>query len=358
MLGGIQGELVDDERDQDGAIGRELQRARRLEVDFVGRDRSLDLLGEVAQIIDEVDRLVVGGIGQPLVGAANGGDAGRGFVELVAQARLAGRIGLQAQQAGDHLQAVLDAVVDLLEQDLMPVERRLQLALGLLLFDRHAENVGGPLQERDIVLAELAFGAAVDLQHAERRAIALQDDVHGAPDAVRDEQFRGPEALLVLEVVRDDRLSGVQGVARRRGQIGPDAGHADNPFVPANAGANQQPVFRRNVFQHLAILRAKSLGRHAGGVIEHAHEARALQGMHAKLGQQLLLPDAHAQRAAGEVVVLVGVGARLGDGAAGVGWWAHAGASSTLAGALPREFCGAEICGVCVGSARGTRAGA
>ena len=38
------------------------------------------------------------------------------------------------------------------------------------------------------MLAELAFRPAVDLQHAERRAVALQDDVHRAANAVLDQQ--------------------------------------------------------------------------------------------------------------------------------------------------------------------------
>ena len=61
------------------------------------------------------------------------------------------------KHAGDHLQAVLDAVIDLLEQDLMTVECCLQLALVLLLLNGHAEDVGGTLQERNVMRAELAL---------------------------------------------------------------------------------------------------------------------------------------------------------------------------------------------------------
>jgi hypothetical protein len=46
-----------------------------------------------------------------------------------------------------YLKAVLDPVVNLLEQDLMTVQCSLQLALILLLFDRHTEDIRSTLQE-------------------------------------------------------------------------------------------------------------------------------------------------------------------------------------------------------------------
>ena len=94
---------------------------------------------------------------------------------------------MQLKNAGDDLQAVLNAVVDFLKQDLMSVECCLQLALILLLLDRHAQDIRSALQKRDVVLAKLAFGPAIDFEHAERRAIALQDDVHRAANAMLDE---------------------------------------------------------------------------------------------------------------------------------------------------------------------------
>jgi hypothetical protein len=53
-----------------------------------------------------------------------------------------------------------------------------------LALDCHAEDVGGALQESEILLDELVLRAAVDLEHPERPPVALQDDVHGAVDAV------------------------------------------------------------------------------------------------------------------------------------------------------------------------------
>ena len=67
------------------------------------------------------------------------------------------------------------------EQHLLSIERRPRRVVTLAL-DCHAEEVGRALQEGDVMLAELVVRAAVDLEHAERRAVALQDDVHGTAD--------------------------------------------------------------------------------------------------------------------------------------------------------------------------------
>jgi hypothetical protein len=40
-----------------------------------------------------------------------------------------------------------------------------------------------------------------------RSTVSLENDVHGAPDTVLDQQFRGPESLLNIQVVRNDRLA-------------------------------------------------------------------------------------------------------------------------------------------------------
>ena len=83
----------------------------------------------------------------------------------------------------------------------MTIEGRLQFALVLLLFNRHSKNIGGALQESDVMLAKFAFGSAVHFEHAEWRAVALQDDIHRTADAVLDKQFRSSEAFLVFEMI-------------------------------------------------------------------------------------------------------------------------------------------------------------
>jgi len=60
------------------------------------------------------------------------------------------------------------------------------------------------------MLDELILGSAVDLQHAERLAIPLQDNVHGAVDAVSDQNLGRFEALLVFEMIGDHWPAGFQ----------------------------------------------------------------------------------------------------------------------------------------------------
>ena len=56
-------------------------------------------------------------------------------------------------------------------------------------------------------------------------------------------------------------------------------------------------------FHDFAVFRAQSFRRHAGGVIEHADQARALQRKDSEFGKEFLLANALAQRAAGQVIV-------------------------------------------------------
>src|SRR5215475_426404 len=119
-------------------------------------------------------------------------------------------IGLEIEHRGYDLQAVFHPVAYFLEQHLLPIERCLELKLVPLAFDGHAQEVGRALQEGDIVLAELPFRSAVDLEHAVGRSVALEDDIHGAANAMLHEQLRRPKPLLVLEMIADDRLPGTQ----------------------------------------------------------------------------------------------------------------------------------------------------
>ena len=92
----------------------------------------------------------------------------------------------------------------------MAAQRGLEIVLVAVALDRHAEDVRRALQEGEIMLDELVLRPAVDLEHPERPAIALQDDVHRAVDAVLAQDFRRPEALLVFEVIGNHRLAGAQ----------------------------------------------------------------------------------------------------------------------------------------------------
>lgn len=81
-------------------------------------------------------------------------------------------------------------MVDLLQQHLVPVERRLQFSFLPLPLNRCTEDIRGALQECDVILAELAFRATVHFKHPERRPVACQDDVDGKADTVLHEPGR------------------------------------------------------------------------------------------------------------------------------------------------------------------------
>jgi hypothetical protein len=100
-------------------------------------------------------------------------------------------------------------VAHLLQQHLMAFQRRLEVARAVLALDRHAENVGGALQESDVLLDELLLRAAVDLSTPNGRPSRCRmtyDEV----DARAALASRGAEALLVLEMVGDHGLAGAE----------------------------------------------------------------------------------------------------------------------------------------------------
>ena len=196
----------------------------------------------------------------------------------------------------------------------MTIKRSLQLALILLLLDRHPEDVCGTLQKSDVVFAKLASGFAVDFQYAEWRAVALENDVHGAVNAVLDQQVRCPKALLMFEVVGNNRLAGAQRVAGGGLQIGSDAGRADDILAPADSGSNQKAVLSWYVFQDFAVLRIQPFGCHTCGLIEHADQAGTLKRKDAQFGKELLLTNTLMKSAGGWFVGRTIVWRRLDDG--------------------------------------------
>src|SRR6516225_3537648 len=125
------------------------------------------------------------------------------------------------------------------------------------------------------MLAKLTLRSAVNFEHTEWQTVALQDDVHCATNSMFDEQFRSSEPLFVFEMIGNHGLARLEGIASRRTQIGADGGFANYTFAPADARANEQTFFCRNILHDFAEFGA--FGRHPRGVIEHIGEARALQ---------------------------------------------------------------------------------
>src|SRR5262249_16054755 len=111
-------------------------------------------------------------------------------------------------------------------------------------------------------------------------------------------QFRRSEALLIFEMVGNNRLSGPQRVTAGRFKVGSNACRANNPFLPANSGTNQKSVFRRDILQDFAVFGFQSLGCNASAVLEHVRKARTFHPKGGELREQFLLSNALPESAA------------------------------------------------------------
>src|SRR6516165_3712250 len=103
---------------------------------------------------------------------------------MFAQFGVVSRTSLEMKHACHDLQTILDPMIDLLEQDLVAFQCGLKVALLSLPLDRHAEDIGCSLEERDVIFTKFAFGSAIDFQDTVRRVFTLEDDVHRPPNAV------------------------------------------------------------------------------------------------------------------------------------------------------------------------------
>ena len=145
------------------------------------------------------------------MGAGYGGDSPRRFFKLLGGFLVGHVAALHLQQAGDNGQAVFHPVIHFLHEELLAFERRFQVTFITLALNCHAEDVCGPLQEGEIVFDKFIVRLAVDLQNAKRLAVTLEDDIHCPLDAMLDQHLRGAKALLVFEMVGNDRLTRPQG---------------------------------------------------------------------------------------------------------------------------------------------------
>lgn len=192
-------------------------------------------------------------------------------------------------------------MVHLLDEKLMTFQRGVEVALVPLALDRHPQNVGCALQEREVMLDEPVIRSAVDLQDAEGPAVSLQYDVHRPMNAVSDENLGRSEALLALEMVGDDRPASFQRKSSGGGEVRADAGDTDNARIPTDPGSNHKAVFGRNIFEHLAKLSAKAFCGQTRRISQELVEAGSLQRANSELGQDFLLPDALLQSTHGQV---------------------------------------------------------
>ncbi|HZZ59829.1 MAG TPA: hypothetical protein VFE63_01465 [Roseiarcus sp.] len=187
-----------------------------------------------------------------------------------------------------RLSAISDFLLDAL------LERRIeapQLVFGPAALDRDAEQICDALQEVDIVLGKRAGAFAVRFKHSIRAALAQQDHIGGALDAMFSQQSWGAEALLSREHVGDDGLSGVQRVARRRVEIGSKGGVPHHPVMPSDAGAHQKPVLIRQELKNLAEADIQAQRRQPACIIEKGLEPEIGQSAAPDFGEQGLLSE-------------------------------------------------------------------
>ncbi len=184
-------------------------------MNFALPEAGAEVFADSFDVSSHIETLDVRRLIQLLVHPRDGADAERCVFQSLREFRLDIFARLKAQHAYDQRKAILDPMVHLLDEKLLALQRRLQMALMPLTLDRHPQDIGGALEEREIMLDELILRSAVDLQHAERLAIPLQDDVHGAVNAVFEQKLRCSEPLLVFEMIGDYWPAGFQRESRR-----------------------------------------------------------------------------------------------------------------------------------------------
>jgi len=107
----------------------------------------------------------------------------------------------------------------------------------------------------------------------------LQDNVHGAANAILHQQLGRSESLFVSQLIGDDRLACAQGEAARRCKVIPMVATPTTPDSQPTTGADQQAFLCRNVLENLAKL--ASMRRPSGARrVQQLIEARALKGRH------------------------------------------------------------------------------
>src|SRR5690606_30796952 len=103
-----------------------------------------------------------------------------------------------------------------------------------------AEQVGRGLQELDLVVRELAWAELVDLEHAVRPVLALNDDVHAADDAYSEELRPRGEPVLSGEITHDYRLVNPQCVVRLGVTVRRDLQLAHDAGRPADTSTHEE----------------------------------------------------------------------------------------------------------------------
>src|SRR6516162_9330531 len=203
---GIGDQFIRDERYRDCTIGQDVDAMLGLDLYGAVRDGVIQVSTDLLDIDAEVETVRAVSLMNVLMSFCDGRDAVGSVLQMPRQYRISQISGLELEHARDDRQTILDPVRNLPEEHLLASKHRLETSFLAFSLDRHSQDVGGSLQKGQVMRDELVLGPAVDLQDPKRLAIAPQDDVHGAADAVLQKQFGGSKPLLVLKVIRDDGL--------------------------------------------------------------------------------------------------------------------------------------------------------
>ena len=209
------------------------------------------------------------------------------------------RIGIRSRIAPRHLdegidegQHVLDPVTHFRGQQRLPLVRPGQLQLPRLALDGDREGVGDASHEGDVGGRELARIARIHLENAVRLAVAQHRDVEGTAHVVVPHQLRGPEAVLVIQMVRQDRRLGLEGEPGRTFEIRAQPRDPDGARLPADPCAHQEIIGRVLILEELAQIDIHALRGEAGGLVHHFVDHGRAQGEDTEFRDQLLLAQA------------------------------------------------------------------
>ena len=126
-------------------------------MNFALREAGGQIFANGLDIPPDVKTLDIRGLIQLLVHPRYGADAKCCVLKALREFRLDSSPRLKAKHADDQRKAILDAMVHLLDEKLLPLQSRLQMELVTFTLDRHPQDVGGALEKREIMLDEVVI---------------------------------------------------------------------------------------------------------------------------------------------------------------------------------------------------------
>ena len=149
--------------------------------------------------------------------------------------------------------------------------------------DGHPEHVGDRLEEVDLVWTEHPPLPTMGAQGAVRAFPGGDDHAHRAHDLFAEQPRQRSEARLGRRVLDDHRAVAEDGVSG----LGATALHRrspHDPFLPADARAQEELVAAREHLRDVAVIDAESPGHPHDRAVQHLLQRRAAQGVLPQLG--------------------------------------------------------------------------